>query len=162
MTNVYDLGDKPRLRSTFAIDGTNTTPTAAVLIVKQPDNNHLSYLSSSGFASQGNWDASANSPTLANGTGTTGHYYVVTVAGSVDFGDGAVSFAVGDYVAYDGESWLLIPSPQSDTLTNSATGVFDYFLPLHQEGLYVYRYEGFGTVHAADEESFRVKRSAIR
>lgn len=163
MTNyVADLGDKRRIKNTFAVDGTNTNPSATVLIVKKPDGNKESFLGSSGFSSQGNWDASANSPTLANGTGTTGHYYTVTAAGSVDFGDGAVSFAVGDYVAYDGESWVLIPSPQSGTLSSDATGVFYYDYPLHQKGIFYFRFEGFGTVHAADENYIRVISSAIR
>lgn len=159
---TYDLGDKPRLTTTFAVDGTNTNPTAAVLIVKEPDGTKQSFLSSSGFASQGNWDASTNTPTLANGTGTTGHYYAVTVAASRDFGDGSQAFAVGDYVTYDGESWLLIPSPQSSTLSSSATGIYYYDLPLHQVGIYYIRFEGFGTVHAADETTVRVTRSGIR
>jgi hypothetical protein len=162
MSNAYDLGDKPQLRATFAVDGTNTDPTAAALIVKLPDGSRQSYLSAAGFSDQGSWDADANSPTLANGTGTTGHYYTVDTAGAVDFGDGSQSFAVGDYAAYDGESWLLIPAPQTGTLTNSATGVYDYYLPLHQVGRYSYRYEGLGIVHAAGEESFRVVSSAIR
>lgn len=160
--NAYDLGDKPQLRATFAVDGTNTDPTAAALVAKMPDGTFQSFLSAAGFASQGSWDAAANSPTLANGTGTTGHYYTVSAAGSLDFGDGSQTFAVGDYVAYDGESWLLLPSPQTGTLTNSATGVYDYYLPLHQVGRWSYRFEGLGIVHAAGEKSFRVVGSAIR
>lgn len=157
-----DMGDKPRLQTTFAVNGTNTNPTAAVLIVKQPDGTFKSHLSAAGFAAQGNWDAAANSPALANGSGTTGHYYTVSTAGSHDFGDGAVAFAAGDYVAYDGESWIRIPSPQSGKLSSDETGVYYYDFPVHQKGLYTVRFEGFGTVHAADETSFRVVKSGIR
>lgn len=161
-TNSYDLGDKPRLLNTFAVDGTNTDPTAVVLVVKLPDGTYESYLSDTGFTSQGNWNANTNSPALANGTGTVGHYYTVTTTGAINFGYGLVSFVVGDFVAYDGESWVKIPSPQAATLTKSATGIYVYFLPLHQTGRHFYRFEGFGTVHAADEGSFRVKTSSIR
>lgn len=160
--NQADLGDKKRLQNTFTINSTNTNPDAVVLVAKLPDGTFESYLSSSGFSSQGNWDANANSPELANGTGTVGDYYAVTVAGSVDFGNGSQTFAVGDYVAYDGESWLLIPSPKTATLSNDATGIFYYDYPLHQEGVHYFRFEGFGTVHAADEIYIRVIKSAIR
>lgn len=161
-TTACDLGDKPRLQNTFAINGTNTNPTAALMAVKLPDGTRQSYLSGSGFSDQGSWNATTNSPTLADGTGTTGHYYTVGTAGTINLGSGSQTFAVGDYVAYDGESWLLIPSPQSDTLSSSATGVYYYDLPLHQVGVYYVRFEGFGTVHAADEISLRVLRSSVR
>ncbi len=49
----------------------------------------------------GMWDASANTPTLANGAGSDKQYYYVTAPGSVDFGAGAIAFVVGDWVIYD-------------------------------------------------------------
>ncbi|KAA3664180.1 MAG: hypothetical protein DWQ04_07025 [Chloroflexi bacterium] len=161
MINIYDLGDQPRLTATFSVNDVNTTPTAAVLIVKHPDGTYKSFLSS-GFASQGSWNASENTPTLENETGTAGHYYTVSVAGSVDFGDGSQAFAAGDYVAYDGESWLKIPTPQSGNLSLEDVGILYYDLPLHQHGRYVYRFEGFGNVHAAGEMALRVLHSSIR
>lgn len=160
--NQADLGDKKRLQNTFTINSTNTDPDAVVMVVKKPDGTFESYLSSSGFNSQGSWDANANSPALVNGTGTVGDYYTVSTAGSQDFGDGSQAFAVGDYVAYDGESWLRIPSPKTANLSSGATGIFYYDYPLHQEGVYYARFEGFGTVHAADELYIRVIKSAIR
>lgn len=68
------------------------------------------YISLSGEAYQGTWDASSNTPSLADGTGTAGHYYRVTVAGTVDFGDGDIAFIVGDDVYYDGTVWDRRPS----------------------------------------------------
>jgi hypothetical protein len=63
---------------------------------------------------KGTWDASTNTPTLADGTGTAGWYYRVTVAGSVDFdgagGRAAVTFYIGDDVSYNGTIWQQIPS----------------------------------------------------
>ena len=50
---------------------------------------------------QGTYDATANSPSLVNGTGDVGDVYRVTVAGSRNFGAGAVSLEVGDYVIYN-------------------------------------------------------------
>jgi hypothetical protein len=50
---------------------------------------------------QGTWDADQNLPQLENGAGNAdsdiGNIYRVTVAGTVDFGAGNISFEVGDY-----------------------------------------------------------------
>ena len=40
---------------------------------------------------KGNWDASTNSPTLADGTGNAGDVYLVNVAGTQDLGSGNIS-----------------------------------------------------------------------
>lgn len=50
---------------------------------------------------QGTWNASTNTPTLADGVGNTGDVYRVTVAGSQDLGSGSISFSVGDYAIYN-------------------------------------------------------------
>lgn len=50
---------------------------------------------------QGVWNASTNSPTLANGTGSPGDVYRVSVAGTAL----SLDFAVGDYVIYNGSTW---------------------------------------------------------
>ena len=52
-----------------------------------------------GLVFQGNWDANANSPTLASGTGTVGNYYVVSVAGNTDL-DGITDWEVGDWAVF--------------------------------------------------------------
>lgn len=54
---------------------------------------------------KGSWDASSNTPTLANGTGNNGDLYQVTAAGTVDFGAGNITFAIGDKVVYNGTVW---------------------------------------------------------
>jgi hypothetical protein len=54
---------------------------------------------------QGVWNATTNTPTLADGTGSTGDVYRVTVAGSRNLGSGAITFDVGDYVVYNGTVW---------------------------------------------------------
>lgn len=54
---------------------------------------------------RGAWAASTNTPSLADGVGTSGDYYYVSDAGSVDFGSGSVSFDAGDRVVYEGVVW---------------------------------------------------------
>jgi hypothetical protein len=65
----------------------------------------ISQLPSSIMEYKGTWNASTNTPTLANGTGDTGDVYICNVAGTVNFGAGPITFAVGDYVIYSGTIW---------------------------------------------------------
>lgn len=50
---------------------------------------------------KGMWNASTNTPTLADGTGTSGDYYIVSVGGTWN----GIVFNEGDGVIYDGETW---------------------------------------------------------
>lgn len=50
---------------------------------------------------QGTWNATTNTPVLANGTGNPGDVYRVTVAGTAL----SLTFDVGDYVIYNGTTW---------------------------------------------------------
>ena len=54
---------------------------------------------------QGLWNANTNTPTLSDGTGTQGFYYVASVAGSVDLGSGSKTYTVGDWVLHNGTIW---------------------------------------------------------
>ena len=65
----------------------------------------VSQLPNSVMEYKGTWDASTNTPTLVNGTGNQGDVYLCNVAGTVDFGAGAIAFVVGDQVIYSGSIW---------------------------------------------------------
>ena len=54
---------------------------------------------------RGAWNASTNTPTLVNGTGTRNDMYICDTAGTVNFGSGNIPFLVGDRVVYDGSTW---------------------------------------------------------
>ena len=64
-----------------------------------------SQLPSSVMDFKGNWNASTNTPTLADGTGSAGDVFVVSVAGSQNLGSGSITFAAGDWVVYNGTIW---------------------------------------------------------
>lgn len=68
---------------------------------------------------KGYWNASTNTPHLADGTGTKGDMYYTDVAGSQDLGSGTQYFNVGDRVLYDGSVWKNINS----TAVKSVNGV---------------------------------------
>ena len=67
---------------------------------------------------QGVWNAATNTPTLASGVGITGHYYIVSVAGTTLI-DGHATWAVGDMIAFNGATWDAI-----DGLPSEVTSVF--------------------------------------
>jgi len=74
---------------------------------------------------KGVYNATTDSPALANGTGNNGDVYYVSVAGSQDFGAGAISFEVSDKVIYNGalgiwEKWDMTDAVAS---VNGQTGV---------------------------------------
>jgi len=65
----------------------------------------VSQLPNSVMEYKGTWSAATNTPTLVNGTGNQGDVYLCNVAGTVDFGAGAIAFFVGDQVIYSGSIW---------------------------------------------------------
>lgn len=87
-----------------------------------------SQLPESAMELKGYWNASTNTPTLADGTGTSGDFYFVEVAGTRDLGSGEQYFGVGDRVLYDGSIWKNISSGNVKTINSrapTATGNID-------------------------------------
>ena len=60
-----------------------------------------SQLPESAMEFKGDWDASTNTPVLADGTGDLGDMYLVSVGGAVDLGSGSITFLDGDRVIYN-------------------------------------------------------------
>lgn len=68
------------------------------------------------FSRKGTWNATTNTPTLINGEGSPGDYYVVTTPGSYDFGTGVQTFAQYDWVLFEGGAWhRMAVNPQFPT-----------------------------------------------
>lgn len=65
---------------------------------------------------EGEWNAYTNTPTLADGTGTQGDFYIVSVAGSQDLGSGTIDFNVNDRIIYDGSVWCQLKAGVVDTV----------------------------------------------
>ena len=82
-----------------------------------------SQLPSSVMEYKGTWNATTNSPTLADGTGNAGDIYVVSVAGTQDLGSGSITFAGGDWVMYNGSIWEKSINSNSVVSVNGQTGV---------------------------------------
>jgi hypothetical protein len=147
---IIDESQKGAANGVAALDGSGKIPAAQLPI------DTLIY--------KGTWDASSNTPTLANGTGTSGFFYYVNVAGTVDFGAGNISFVVGDWVLYNGTIWEkahsgtdLVASVNGQTgtvvltTTNIAEGTNLYFTNARAIGATLTGYAaGAGTVTSAD------------
>lgn len=87
---------------------------------------------------KGSWNASTNTPTITSGTGTTGNYYIVSVAGTTTI-DGVSSWAVGDWIVFNGTTskWEKVPN-QSVTSVNGFTGVVTLTTTNVSEGTNLY------------------------
>ena len=71
---------------------------------------------------KGTWNASTNTPTLANGVGTSGWQYAVSVGGTQNLGAGSQVYNVGDFVIYDGTSWIDISGNNGVSTFNTRAG----------------------------------------
>jgi hypothetical protein len=67
---------------------------------------------------KGTWNASSNTPTLADGTGAKGDYYVVSTAGTQTFGGVQLFFGIGDWIAYNGAVWQRVEGGSDGNFAN--------------------------------------------
>ena len=67
---------------------------------------------------KGTWNASTNTPTLADGTGAKGDYYVVSTAGTQTFGGIQLFFGLGDWIAYNGAVWQRVEGGSDGNFAN--------------------------------------------
>ena len=70
---------------------------------------------------QGTWDANANVPFLQSSVGTNGFFYVVSVAGNTNL-NGITSWNVGDWAAFEGNTWQKIEQSPQVLSVNGQTG----------------------------------------
>jgi hypothetical protein len=75
-----------------------------------------------GLSYQGTWNASTNTPALVSSVGTNGFYYIVSVAGTTTL-DSISSWAVGDWVIFNGATWQRIEQGEFELLTNKVTSI---------------------------------------
>ena len=78
------------------------------------------YLPEDAITLKGTWNASTNTPTLADGTGDTGDTYIVSVAGTQNLGSGDIQFFVNDRVIYNGSIWQRFASGDVKTVCEIA------------------------------------------
>jgi len=99
------------------VDGTSITITGGVIAVSS------ALTSATQF--KGNWDASANTPTLSSSLPSgrvAGWQYIVSSGGTQDIGNGSTVWTIGDLVIYDGAKWVRIPSGNNVVSFNTRQG----------------------------------------
>lgn len=109
-TGITDMLGQPNGIAT--LDGGGKVP------VSQLPNAIMSY--------KGMWDASTNTPSLSNSGNSPeslGDVYRVSVAGSVDFGAGSISFQVGDYAILGAMGWEKSDGTDQVTSVNGFQGI---------------------------------------
>ena len=67
---------------------------------------------------KGTWNASTNTPTLADGTGAKGDYYVVSTAGTQTFDGILLFFGAGDWIVYNGAVWQRVEGGSDGNCSN--------------------------------------------
>ena len=67
---------------------------------------------------KGTWNASTNTPILADGTGAKGDYYVVSTAGTQTFGGVQLFFGLGDWIVYNGAVWQRVEGGSDGNFAN--------------------------------------------
>lgn len=118
--------------SNISVSQTSTTATVAVTNVGSP--NGIASLDGAGkipvaqlpnsvMEYKGTWNASTNTPTLADGTGSAGDVYRVSTGGTQNLGSGSISFEVGDYCVYNGTAWEKSDTTDAVASVNGLTGV---------------------------------------
>jgi hypothetical protein len=109
LDNKIETSEKGANNGVAELDGSGKVPAS------QLPSAVMSYL--------GTWDASTNTPTLADGTGDAGDVYTTSVAGTQDLGSGSISFNVGDWVIYNGTIWEKSGSSSAVVSVNGQSGI---------------------------------------
>jgi hypothetical protein len=73
---------------------------------------------------KGGWDATANTPSLSNGTGTDGYEYAITTGGTRSLGTqtGTVTYEAGGFVIYGNGIWNYTPPFNNITYVTATAG----------------------------------------
>ena len=118
------LGDiTPTSVNTGAITATGLKLTTGATngYVLKTDNAGNATWQSASSSYKGMWNASTNTPTIANGTGSNGDYYVVSTSGSY----GGTAFTQGGQAVYNGTTskWESIAAVETDPMVKAITGL---------------------------------------
>ena len=85
-----------------------------------------------GLVYKGTWNANTNTPTLASSTGTTGEFYIVSVAGSTNL-NGITDWQVGDWAIFvevgATDTWQKIDNSQSITGSGATNKIARWTAP---------------------------------
>lgn len=116
-TTIGDITDYTKFTDDEKIPTSEKGTASGVATLDATGKIPSSQLPTSAMEYKGTWDATTNTPTLADGTGDSGDMYICSVAGTQDLGSGSIEFEVGDWVLYDGTTWERLESTSGTNLT---------------------------------------------
>ena len=126
--NASDIADIRTTTGTSDGDTNMGSYTGSLLNANESTKQNIQQLSDavenipSGLAFQGNWNADTNTPTLVSSTGTSGHYYIVSVAGTTNL-DGVSDWGVGDWAVFtDTGVWQKLDNSDVVVSVNGQSG----------------------------------------
>lgn len=122
-SNQIELASIPKVGSQNLLDASLLSANNGIATLDAGGKIPASQLPTTIMTYEGTWNASTNSPTLADGTGDTGMVYLVSVSGTQNLGSGSISFAAGDWVVYNGSIWQKSVNSNSVASVNGQTGV---------------------------------------
>lgn len=106
------LTQKGAINGVATLDGSGKVPASQLTIVAT--------------AFKGNWNATTNSPTLVDGTGTGGDWYFIQTVSQSDFtrdlGSGNVDWTPGALIIYNGTIWVENEAVNNVLAVNGQTG----------------------------------------
>lgn len=131
ITNIGRVGIKTN-EPLFDLHVNGSSSVNSIKIVNGAVSGYILQSDSSGNASwvapvnsglKGSYSIVNNTPALVNGTGTTGDWYMISDAGTRNFGNGNQTAKAGDFINYNGSVWTVISNTFSmPTASNSVLG----------------------------------------
>lgn len=121
ITGAIDLDDV-KAKADAAIPNTEKGASNGVATLDGTGRIPSSQLPLDALQYKGSWDASTNTPTLSDGVGTLGDFYIVSVGGTQDLGSGNITFNSGDWAIYNGSIWEKSPNSNSVDSVFGRTG----------------------------------------
>lgn len=107
-TAAIPLAQKGAANGVATLDATGKVPASQLTLV------------STSF--KGNWNATTNSPTLSDATGTGGFFYFVTNGANRNLGSGAIDWTTGALIIHNGSVWVENESANIITSVAGKTG----------------------------------------
>lgn len=105
-TNRYVTNNDARLVGLPAIPTSEKGAINGVATLDATGKVPASQLPLTGTSFKGNWDATANTPTLSDATGVGGDYYFVQNGATRNLGSGNVNWTTGALIIHNGTIWI--------------------------------------------------------
>lgn len=91
------------------------------------DKGYVDNATTGGNTYLGVWDASSNTPTLSDATGSVGDMYAVSATGTRSLGSGSITWTQGGFAIHNGTKYEFVGTGAAVSSVNSYTGVVNLY-----------------------------------